>query len=302
MAEFDSGRRPGPRPESAPGAHPRQPGSALPVPQQQPAPDQRSLFQPRIPAAGANQHPSFQPRIPGGQPSWQPNPARGNSPAPEHRAAAGPDPRGGPAGGPGGANQNPSFQPRPDAGPAQPSFQPRPANGRQGRHAQHGQPAQQGQPPAQPSFQPRPASGQAPYQPSSQPSWQPNPAARLAPQAPAAGPGPSQPTGNPRSVARRPDADTGSFDEPTGALPWTEPEVLGRSGADLRVPGRQPAPRRGADPERFGFREPARLSERAVGQNLVRRPATETAILPADGGSGDELPPSLRGGTGGRHR
>ncbi|GAA2060260.1 hypothetical protein GCM10009839_83650 [Catenulispora yoronensis] len=53
--------------------------------------------------------------------------------------------------------------------------------------------------------------------------------------------------------------------------------------ADLRVSGQPPA------------------TTPSAGRDLARRPGSETAIMPADG-SGDDLPPSLRAGNGGRHR
>ncbi|MBW8804662.1 MAG: peptidoglycan-binding protein [Catenulisporales bacterium] len=97
---------------------------------------------------------------------------------------------------------------------------------------------------------------------------------------------------DPRAVAPLPSADRPTSiisrqvepRRPAAAPRRVQPEWL-IPGADLRIPDRQPAP--------------ARLSDRAVGYEVVRRPDNEFAARSAGGG---DLPPSLRGATGGRHR
>ncbi|MFL6115399.1 MAG: peptidoglycan-binding protein [Catenulispora sp.] len=104
------------------------------------------------------------------------------------------------------------------------------------------------------------------------------------------------PAVDPRTFAPRPGADRPSADWPTAAVSRrpepqrpaaaaarVQPEWL-IPGADLRISDRQSAP--------------ARLSDRAVGYEVVRRPDSEPAVRFGDGAA---LPPSLRG-TGGRHR
>jgi hypothetical protein len=191
--------------------------------------------------------------------------------------------------------QHPSFQPRP--------AQPQPA-APTGQH---------------PSFQPRPAAPAMPAAPQ-HPSFQPRPGGG-APQQQAAPSALPQRSTAAYPVTQRPDGVTRDLRHPAPAsapapvrapapapVRRAEPEWL-RPAGERRITGDARIPVDPSDnsllPERRA--EVARLSERATGRDLVRRPATETSVLPAtaagyggdDGGDYDDFPPFDRGG---RHR
>ncbi|MFD0631974.1 hypothetical protein ACFQ9X_10460 [Catenulispora yoronensis] len=141
-----------------------------------------------------------------------------------------------------------------------------------------------------PSFQPRPESAQ--------PASPPLPVRQPAPQG---GARPPQHTGFSAGLAAPAGPRPGRPLPPDGAP--SLPSVFGPT-SDLRPepnPGAKPARRK---PEwilsadlRVSGQPPATTP--SAGRDLARRPGSETAIMPADG-SGDDLPPSLRAGNGGR--